>query len=255
MTPVVTWLLIANVAIFLLGILNRQVAGFLVTWFALDPSSLLTILEPWRIVTYQFLHDMTGLEHILLNMIVLCFFGPPLERYLGSRRFIPFYLVCGAAGGILYTLLTAVQFLPPATLLGASGSILGVLAACAILFPNSVIFLFIVPVPIRLGAIAFAVIFLVRVVTRGGNAGGDVAHLAGMATGAAYVLAQPMWDRFVLKMRSGSWEKRIEEGRRLQMEVDRILVKVHHSGLHSLTRREKAILKRATQEEIRRHQL
>ncbi len=60
MTPVVTWLLVANVAIFLLGILNRHVAGFLVTWFALDPGSLLTILEPWRIVTYQFLHDMTG---------------------------------------------------------------------------------------------------------------------------------------------------------------------------------------------------
>jgi hypothetical protein len=64
-----------------------------------------------------------------------------------------------------------------------------------------------------------------------------------------------MWDRFLLKTRSGSWEKRMEEGRRLQVEVDRILVKVHRSGLHSLTRREKATLKRATQEEVRRHQL
>jgi hypothetical protein len=76
-----------------------------------------------------------------------------------------------------------------------------------------------------------------------------------MATGACYVLVQPMWDRFLLKMRSGSWEKRMEEGHRLQIEVDRILAKVHRSGLHSLTRREKTTLKRATQEELRRHQL
>jgi membrane associated rhomboid family serine protease len=174
---------------------------------------------------------------------------------MGSRRFLPFYLLCGVAGGLFYMGLTAVHFLDPLQLVGASGSILGVLAACAVLFPNSVIFLFIVPVPIRVGAIAFAIMFAVTLVTRGYNAGGEAAHLAGMATGAGYVFLQPMWDRFILRMRSGSWEKRIEEGRRLQIEVDRILAKVHRAGLHSLTRREKATLKRATQEELRRHQI
>ncbi|MCL5283025.1 MAG: rhomboid family intramembrane serine protease [Planctomycetes bacterium] len=254
-TPVVKWLLISNIAIFLAGVFIPHVATFLMTWLAIDPGSLLTALEPWRLVTYQFLHDMGSPWHIFFNMLVLCFFGPPLERYMGSRRFLPFYLLCGVVGGLFYMGLTAVRFLAPVPLLGASGSILGVLAACAILFPNSVIFLFIVPVPIRVGAIAFAIMFFVTLVTRGANAGGEAAHLAGMATGAGYVLLQPMWDRFLLRMRSGSWEKRIEEGRRLQIEVDRILAKVHRSGLHSLTRHEKAALKRATQEEVRRHQL
>ena len=254
-TPVVKWLLIANIAIFLSGVLSLHIARFLVTWFAIDPGSLLRALEPWRPVTYQFLHDMESPWHIFFNMLVLCFFGPSLERYLGSRRFVPFYLLCGAAGGILYLGLTAVHFLGSGVLFGASGSVLGLLAACAILFPQSIIFLFIVPVPIRVGAIAFAAMYFALVVTRSANAGGEAAHLAGMATGAAYVVLQPRWDRFVLKMRSGSWEKRIEEGRRLQIEVDRILAKVHRSGLHSLTRREKATLKRATQEEIRRNRL
>jgi membrane associated rhomboid family serine protease len=215
------------------------------------------MLEPWRIVTYQFLHDMGSFQHIFFNMLVLWFFGPPLERYLGSHRFLPFYLLCGAAGGIFYLALTAVHFFGPISLplLGASGAILGVLAACAVLFPNTIMFLFIVPVPIRLGAIAFAVIYFAALITRSANAGGEAAHLAGMATGAGYVLVQPLWDRFLLKMRSGSWEKRMEEGRRLQIEVDRILAKVHRSGLHGLTRREKATLKRATQQELRRHQL
>ena len=89
----------------------------------------------------------------------------------------------------------------------------------------------------------------------GANAGGEAAHLAGLAVGAAFVVLQPRCDRLILKMRSGSWERRMEEGRRLQIEVDRILAKVHRSGLHSLTRAEKKTLKRATQEELRRHQL
>jgi membrane associated rhomboid family serine protease len=254
-TPVVKWLLIINVSLFILGVLSSRIEGFLVTWFAVNAESLLTMLEPWRIFTYQFVHDMGSPWHILFNMVGLYFFGPALERYMGSRRFVPFYLLCGAVGGVFYLVLTAVKFLGPNLLLGASGSVLGLLAACAILFPQSIIVLFVVPVPIRIGAVLFAAAFLMLVVTRSANAGGEAAHLAGMATGAAYVLLQPMWDRFLLKMRSGSWEKRMEEGRRLQIEVDRILAKVHRSGLHSLTRREKATLKCATQEEIRRQQL
>jgi membrane associated rhomboid family serine protease len=254
-TPIVKWLLIANVSIFLLGVVSSRFASFLLTWFSVSSESWLRMLEPWRIFTYQFVHDMSSPWHVLFNMIGLYFFGPPLERYMGSRRFVPFYLACGAAGGLLYLLLTAVNFLAPNILVGASGSVLGLLAACAILFPQSIIVLFVVPVPIRVGAVLLAIGYFLWVVMGSANAGGEAAHLAGMATGAAYVLLQPRWDRLILKMRSGSWEKRIEEGRRLQIEVDRILAKVHRSGLHSLTRREKAILKRATQEELRRHQL
>jgi hypothetical protein len=101
----------------------------------------------------------------------------------------------------------------------------------------------------------FAVISFLTVIRQGANAGGEAAHLAGLAVGAAFVVLQPRCDRLILKMRSGSWERRMEEGRRLQIEVDRILAKVHRSGLHSLTRAEKKTLKRATQEELRRHQL
>ncbi len=255
LTPVVKWLLIINIAIFGLGVFVPVLGGFLERWFAIDPGSSFTALQPWRLVTYQFLHDLATPWHIFMNMLGLFFFGPSLERYMGSRRFVPFYLLCGVTGGVLYLVLTGVKFLAPVPLIGASGSILGLLAACAILFPHFIIVLFIIPVPIRIGAIAFVVVFLLSVVMRSGTAGGDVVHLTGAATGAAYVLLQTRWNGFVMKIRSGSWEKRLEESRRLQIEVDRILAKVHRSGLHSLTAREKRTLKRATQEEIRRHQL
>jgi len=76
-----------------------------------------------------------------------------------------------------------------------------------------------------------------------------------MAAGAAYVLLLPRLEKLRLRMHAQSWDKRMEEGRRLRIEVDRILAKVHRFGLHSLTAREKKTLKKATQEEIRRQEL
>ena len=188
--------------------------------------------------------------------MALFFLGPPLEQHWGSRKFLSFYLICGASGGLLYLLLAGVGFLQPGIMIGASGSILGLLAACAILFPHFTVFVFVFPVPIRVAAIGFGFVYLLMVVTRGGgNTGGDVAHLAGMATGAAYVLLGPRLGQFKLKSRAGSWEKKLEEERKLQIEVDRILAKVHQHGLHSLSGQEKRVLKKATREELKRQRV
>jgi len=254
MTPAVKWLLIINVAVFFLSLIG-PVGAYLWAWGAVDPTSWRTTLQPWRLITYQFLHSRVDFFHIIFNMLGLYFFGPLLERFWGSRKFTIFYLVCGASGGILYPLLSHLGLLGLGPLVGASGAIMGLIAACAILFPRLTVFFFIFPMPIRVLAGLLAAVSVLTVALRGGNAGGEAAHLAGLAVGAAFVLLQPRYDRLVMRMRSGSWEKRIEEGRRLQIEVDRILAKVHRSGLHSLTRREKAMLKRATREELRRHQL
>lgn len=250
-TSVVKWLLIANIGIFVLSQIP-SLGMLLGNWFVVDARSWGTALQPWRIVSYQFLHY--DVWHIFLNMMGLFFLGPPLERHWGSRRFLPFYLICGAAGGILYLLLAGVGFLGRGSMMGASGSILGLLSACAILFPHFVLFDVVFPVPIRVAAVGFGFMYFLIVVTRsGGNVGGDAAHLAGMAAGAAYVLFGPKISRFKLKSRADSWEKKLQQERILQVEVDRILAKVHDSGMHSLTIKEKRILKKATQEEIRRH--
>jgi membrane associated rhomboid family serine protease len=254
LTPVVKWLLIANIAVFVVSLVH-PIGAHLWAWGAINPGSWGTTLQPWRLITYQFLHSRADAWHIIFNMFGLFFFGPLLERFWGGRRFLAFYLICGASGGILYTLLARIGLLGAGLMVGASGAIMGLIAACAILFPQLTVIFFIFPVPIRVLAAVLAIVSFLTVIRQGGNAGGEAAHLAGLAVGAAYVLIHPLVDRCLLKMRAGSWEKRIEEGRRLQIEVDRILAKVHRSGLHSLTRQEKAILKRATQEEIRRHQL
>ena len=134
-------------------------------------------------------------------------------------------------------------------MVGASGAILGMLAACAILFPHFVVILLLFPIPIRIAAVGLTAVYIVAILTKGSNAGGDAAHLAGMTAGAAYVFSQSWRERFKLKMRTGRWEKRVAEHRDLQAEVDRILQKVHDSGIHSLTSREKKTLKQATKAE------
>jgi membrane associated rhomboid family serine protease len=254
-TPVVKWLLLANVGIFVLEAV-MPLAGIRFSfeqWFAVDASSWQKVAQVWRLLSYQFLHG--SVWHILLNMMVLFFLGPTLERHWGGRRFILFYLGCGLVAGLSYLLLAAIGVVGAGSLIGASGAILGVLAACAILFPQFIVFLVIVPMPIRVFAVVITLLYLVNILSRGPNAGGDAAHLGGMAAGAAYILLLPKLERAKLRMRSQSWEKRMEESRRLRFEVDRILAKVHRFGLHSLTAKEKRLLKKATQEEIRRHEL
>lgn len=252
-TPVVKWFLIANAAVFFAGAIIPPLGSWLINWFSIDPRSWFTAIQPWRLVSYQFLHG--NLLHILLNMMVLFFLGPTLEKHWGGRRFILFYLGCGIAAGLSFLLLMVIGVVGAAPLLGASGAILGVLAACAILFPQFILFLVIVPMPIRVFAVVMTLLYVLNIVTQGPNAGGDAAHLGGMAAGAAYVLLLPRAERLKLKMHAQSWDKRMEESRKLRIEVDRILTKVHRFGLHSLTTREKRVLKKATQEEIRRQQL
>jgi membrane associated rhomboid family serine protease len=253
-TPVVKWLLIINIGVFLAAITIKPLGIFIYNWFQLDPRWP-QALQLWRLISYQFLHDPGFVLHIFFNMLGLFFLGPTLESYWGGKRFLSFYLGCGVAGALFYYFLVAVKFLPAISMIGASGAILGMLAACAILFPHFVVFIFIFPVPIRVAAIGFTALYFLLVVTKADNAGGNAAHLAGMAAGAAYVFSQSWRDKFKFKLRSGHWEKQMASQRNLQVEVDRILEKVHNSGIQSLSSKEKKILKEATKSEQMRNKL
>jgi membrane associated rhomboid family serine protease len=252
-TPMVKRLLVINIAVFFLQIFGGD--RVLMQWFSLYPASLPAALQLWRLITYQFLHG--GLGHILFNMLCLYFFGPTLERHWGGKRFLFFYLYCGAAGGLFYILLVAVGFLPALPMVGASGALLGIFAACAILFPGISVFFFpiLIPIPIRVAAIGGTLIYILFVATRSANAGGHAAHLAGMAAGAMYVFSQSWRAKLMLKIQSGRWQKKMEAEHNLQRELDRILQKVHNSGIHSLTPREERTLKQATEAEQKRGRL
>ncbi len=247
LTPVVKRLLVLNVGIFLLCVIVRPLGDFIYKWFSVDSTSAWRYLQFWRLIGYQFLHDPSNPWHLVLNMIGLFFLGPTLERFWHSKKFLVFYLVCGTVGGVFYLLLTALGVTAPGVLVGASGAILGMLAACAILFPQFVVFFFFFPVPIRIAAVILTFIYVVSIFTGAANAGGDAAHLAGMAVGAGYVYLWPRWkNRYKVVSHTDDWGKRFKAYSELQKEVDRILEKVNRHGVSSLTRKEKKILAEAT---------
>jgi rhomboid protease GluP len=85
--------------------------------------------EYWRLFTALFLHG--GFIHLLFNLFALYVLGPPLERSIGTTRFVVCYLISGLASGAGVVALTVIGLVQPAQLIGASGSILGIVGAWA----------------------------------------------------------------------------------------------------------------------------
>ena len=79
-------------------------------------------------LSHMFLH--ADWAHVAINAAMLAAFGAPVERFLGGRRYIPFYLVTGLAGAALHA-----AFYPTSTapMLGASGAISGLFAGLLLL--------------------------------------------------------------------------------------------------------------------------
>jgi membrane associated rhomboid family serine protease len=245
-------LLIANIVVFLLSYLIPPLGDFIYTWFSVYPASWETVvLQPWRIITYQFLHG--GFSHIFFNMLWLYFLGPVLERHWGPKKFLIFYLACGAAGGIVYPVLVFAGWMKVGILIGASGAIFGVIAATAILFPMLDVYIWgIFPVKLVFIALFGFFISVISLFKTGQSPGtgsqtAHFAHLAGMIVGAVYTIWPYVAVRYRLKSRTSPWQKKIQDQQQLAAQVDKILEKVYKQGVNSLSRREKNILKKATQ--------
>ncbi len=125
--PVLLWLIGINVAVQLLRtLLGEEADQTLIDQFGLVPAAysgdgrdlLSLVAAP---ITYQFLHG--GWLHLGVNMITLAAFGAPVERMLGVRRFILFYLSAGVVAGLVHVLLFPASIDP---VIGASGAISGV---------------------------------------------------------------------------------------------------------------------------------
>jgi membrane associated rhomboid family serine protease len=75
--------------------------------------------QVWRLITPTFMHS--GFSHMLFNSFTLVLFGPPLERMLGSSRFVMVYLASGVFANMATLLLEPLTFIH----IGSSGAIFG----------------------------------------------------------------------------------------------------------------------------------
>jgi membrane associated rhomboid family serine protease len=252
-TPAVKWLLIINFAVFVINALifpsldPEQRITALDMYGSIFPVSGVYAIQLWRLVTYQFLH--AGVGHLVFNMLVLYFMGPLVERTWGSKAFVKFYLICGAAGGVVYTLMVMLNIMGPGIMVGASGAIYGVMAAVAYMFPQLKVLLWgIIPMTmIRL--VILLVIVSLLTIAFGHNVGGELAHLTGLGAGFAYVMYKPWVKKMRMEHQKGAWSSKVDQEREFLKEVDRILDKVHHQGIQSLSYHERHILQEATRRE------
>ncbi|MBR4524489.1 MAG: rhomboid family intramembrane serine protease [Bacteroidales bacterium] len=197
-------LIIINVIVFIASLFNEN---FMIGTFALFyPTS--QYFHWWQVVTHMFMHG--GFWHIFFNMYTLLIFGCVVERYLGPKKFLLFYFICGLGAvalhlGVEYLQLQSymegaalgntaaiqnIALIKNTPTVGASGAIYGVLMGYAMLFPESRMTLLFPPVTLsaKWMVAIFAAIELFTGVT-GVSAGiAHFAHLGGMLIGWLMIL-------------------------------------------------------------------
>ena len=270
-------LIIINVAMFvLLGVVMviTLIAGLDTAFEAIHNQVRIPALfsefitRPWTLITYMFTHDLTGILHILFNMLVLYWFGRLFVEYLGSDKLIALYFLGGLAGAIAY--LMAYNLIPfyaekaqqfSIGMVGASASINAIVVATAVLLPNYTFFLLFFG-PVRIKYIAGITVFLSFLGTVGSNAGGNIAHLGGALIGFVYMKQLQSginWGGWVtvtiewfkdlfrprpkvkVSYRNESTAQKKPPGKPpvSQDELDAILDKISAGGYESLTKEEK----------------
>jgi membrane associated rhomboid family serine protease len=246
-TEVVRFLILSNVTIFAVQYLFH-LEPLLAFNFGLVPK-LFFAGRVWQVFTYMFLH--AGFTHILFNMIALWMFGSVLERTWGPKRFIQYYLITGIGGGLCYAFFNMNSLIPT---VGASGAIYGLLTAYAVLFPDSVIYIwFVIPLKAKWFAIVFGAVEFFASFGQGSGVA-HLAHLGGMVIGYVYLkrgrILPRNWGHSM-----ADWRERRQQAARwreeqnldkLRREVDELLDKINREGMNSLTPAEQKRLEKAS---------
>mgnify|MGYP003409111464 FL=1 len=197
-------LLIINVLCFFGAIVARR--------YGIDLNDVLGLhffmasdFKLFQLITYMFMH--ADFQHIFFNMFAVWMFCRTLEHVLGAKRFLIYYMVCGIGAGLVQELIQYIQYatelshydgvdtglavIPMAeylnlmTTVGASGAVYGILLAFGMLFPNTQMFVFPLPFPIKAKffVIGYAVIELFAGLGASGDGIAHFAHLGGMIFG------------------------------------------------------------------------
>ncbi len=250
-------LLLINGAVYLLQVLTSG-QGLIEGRLALWPDQVFHDGALWQLITYMFLHG--SLLHLLFNLFTLWMFGSDVERSLGEKRFLGFYLITGICAALFHLFFNAQSTNP---VLGASGAIYGVLVAFALLYPEreiTLLLFFILPVHLKakyLAAIFMAISLIAGIQSQITGAAEGVAHLAHLGGGLAGLLllrGGAVVHAFLFEHRKrrqwrrmGKQKQREKHLTAQRRQVDELLDKINQVGYANLTEEEKSILKKAAE--------
>jgi membrane associated rhomboid family serine protease len=215
-TKTVKTLIIVNVAVWVVLILARAAGSrFLELTFGLVPWHITHDLFVWQFVSYMFLHEasvLDGFFHIFINMFTLYMFGNDLERVWGSKRLLRYYLIVGIGAGFCSYL---VGINARTVTIGASGAIYGLLLAYGLLYPNRLVYLYLLfPIKVKWLVIIMGGLAFLSSITGSEPGVAHIAHLGGILVG--YVILRG--NRWVERLKIHQDQRRREELKR-QFEV------------------------------------
>ena len=225
--PVTKNLLIINFIVWLATLVLSPRTGFNIESLGALHYIEASDFNPAQLITYMFLH--ADLPHLFFNMFALFMFGITLERVMGAKRFLFYYVSCGLGAAIIQEITwyftwesifvgplaningvsfeeiklaisqaqamgQELPFLNQLQTVGASGAVYGILLAFGMIFPNQPIYMMFIPIPIK--AKYFVIGYGVLEVLYGFSMANDgiahFAHLGGMLFGFLMIL---YWKR------------------------------------------------------------
>ena len=223
--PVTRHLLVINVVVWLATIIFQRTGVIdLQRWLGLHFWQA-SHFNPAQFFTYMFMHDTRNVAHILCNMFSLWMFGSLLERVLGSKRYLFYYISCGLGAALVQELVwqftwqdilasnvtgpaassisdiikaineghaafTMNDFYNSMVTVGASGAVFGLLLAFAMIFPNMPMYIIPFPFPIKAKwlVLGYGLLELYFGISGALSYVAHFAHLGGMLAGIIMIL-------------------------------------------------------------------
>ncbi len=206
--PVTLNLIIINFIVWLATLVLPKVGIDLIGWLGLHyfESEKFNVVQ---LVTYMFLHDTSGLQHVFFNMFTVFMFGRTLEAVWGGQRFLFYYITTGIGAALIQELTWFLEFrglfneitltygweqtslvMNQLITIGASGAGFGILLAFGMLFPNAELFILFIPFPVKAKyfVIFYGLIELFFGISGRMDSVAHFAHLGGMLFGLILIL-------------------------------------------------------------------
>jgi membrane associated rhomboid family serine protease len=208
-TRTVKTLIIANAVVWVLQVLTRAAGINLIEpYFGLVPWRVTHQYMIWQFVTYLFLHDTAGANgffHIFINMITLYMFGNDLERAWGQKRFLTYYFVTGVGAGLCSYLVSPNAI---SITIGASGAVYGVLLAYGMLYPNRLVYLYLLfPVKVKWLVFFMGMLAFLSSITGSRPGVANIAHLGGLLVGLVFLKGREWMQRLLMRQKDRQREE------------------------------------------------
>ncbi len=223
--PMLTAIMIANVAFYVLELVLMRMGVPIERWLFLRPADVFENGAVWQLLSYPLLHAPQDVMHLVFNLITLYFFAAPLERYWGPRRFLIGYGVFALSGG-LFTLLVALLSVTPVLSwllpqfwtgahVGASGAAVGYLIAFGLEFAEQEMNFFVLG-RMKVKTFVLVMVAIEVLVALSFSQTSSTSHFGGML--GALIFVKGLW-------RPGRWLDIFRRGRleRRKREIEREL--------------------------------